>query len=108
MQRATKYMDRRSWGWKFFCRKPFCLVFFLKIKPPQPTSEALSKFPAKKPKMGLHIPVTLAEEKYTSLLLAINKLIFVFKGKQVFPTANHIRAVKGRGATKKNGIPKMT
>ena len=56
---------------------------------------ALSTLPVKKYGMGLQNHVTSAKEKCTSLISAIGYLIGIVTGKQVFPTADHIRVVKG-------------
>ena len=47
-----------------------------------------------KSRMGLQNTVVSSEDKYTSLLRASNELIGAVKGKRVFTTSDHIRAIK--------------
>ena len=44
--------------------------------------------------MGLQNPAILANEKYNSLIRASCEMIGAATGKQIFPTADHIQAVK--------------
>ena len=70
-------------------------LFFGKPETLPPILVALSTFPVKKYGLGLQNPVTSAKDKQNSSLRAIGELIGAVKGEQVFPTNDHIRAVKG-------------
>ena len=80
---------------KFYAGNLFASSFLLKIENRPPILGALSTLPVKKSGMGLHNPVTPAQEKYNRSLCASDWLIGAVKGKQMFSTADHIRAVKG-------------
>ena len=77
------------------CRKPFPSSFIWKTEIPPPNIRSSKTLPVKKYGMGLQNHVTSAKEKCTSLISAIGYLIGIVTGKQVFPTADHIRVVKG-------------
>ena len=79
----------------------FASYFIWKTDPPPPNVGPLSLLPVKKFGMGLQNSVVSAQDKYTSSLLASDKIIGGVKGKQLLSTDDHNRAVKGGRRDKK-------